>query len=193
MNNSIEYLLNNFQSLPKLSEETLQAFSKELQRVTVKKGDYFLRAGYVSNSIGLLQEGVFRTFYLSHDKEHTSYFNVETRNPFVAAFTSFLKQEPSKETIQALENAELLILSYSALQKLYDTHPELERLGRILAEQHYLMDMERIYDLQQQKAGFKYNKFMELYPGLLNRIPHHYIASYLGITPESLSRLRKAY
>ncbi len=179
-------------SLPKLSEETALAFSKKLVPVSVKKGDYFLRTGEVSKSVGILQTGVFRTFYLSHDKEYSYYFNVETRNPFVAGFTSFLKQEPSSENIQALEDCTLLTLSHSDLEDLYATYPEMERLGRLLAEQNYLLAMERIYDLQQQKADFKYNKFIELYPGLLNRIPQHYIASYLGITPESLSRLRKA-
>jgi CRP-like cAMP-binding protein len=189
--NLISEILHKFH-VSQLSEETVLALSKELKPVSIKKGAYFLRAGQVSTSVGLIKEGVFRVFYLSNDKEHTSYFNVETRNPFVAAFTSFLKQEPSKESIQALEDCTVLTLTYSALQKLYATYPEMERLGRLLAEQNYLLAMERIYDLQQQKADFKYNKFMELYPGLLNRIPHHYIASYLGVTPESLSRLRKA-
>ena len=192
MANTIQDILNNFQvELPQLSTNTLVAIREKITTIKLKKGDAFLSSGQISNRVGFLEKGVLRIFYLSNDKEHTSYFNVENRNPFVASFTSFLQQKPSHESIIALEDCTIHCLPYSELQKLYSTFSDMERLGRILAEQNYLMAIERIQDLQQQKADFKYDKFLSLYPGLMNRIPHHYISSYLGITPESLSRIRK--
>ncbi len=169
----------------------MNALAERTTLVELKKNDWFLRSGETCKKVGLLVKGVFRVFYFSNDKEHTSYFNIETRNPFVSAFTSFLTQAPSMENIQALEDCSYYTLSYDSLQDLYVAYSDFERFGRILAERNYLMAMDRIYDLQQQKADYKYEKFMELYPGLMNRIPHHYISSYLGITPESLSRIRR--
>lgn len=192
MHELLKNVLNNFQApLPQLSPKTLEAIVSRVHKFYLKKGSHFLEAGSISNKVGLLISGVLRTYYISNGREHTSYFNVEKRNPFVASFTSLLTRNPSFEFIQALEDCELMIITHQELQNLYDNHPEMERLGRILAEQNYLMAMERIHDLQQRKADFKYEKFLKLYPGLMNRIPHHYISSYLGITPESLSRIRK--
>lgn len=192
MSSTIQNILNNFQVvLPQLSKDTLDAIQKNITTIYLKKGESFLTSGHISNRVGFLEKGVLRVFYLSNDKEHTSYFNVENRNPFVAAFTSFIQQEPSHEGIVALEDCTIHTLPYSILQELYSTFPDMERLGRILAEQNYLLAIERIQELQHQQADYKYNKFLHLYPGLINRIPHHYISSYLGVTPESLSRVRK--
>lgn len=193
MKEKVKEILANFQEdLPLLSDQTLLSITEKLDFVTLNKGDYFLRSGETCRKIGILVKGVFRVHYFANNKGYTSYFNVENRNQIVGGFTSFLKEEESIENIQAMETCSLFTLSYSSLQNLFNDNIEMERFGRIMAEKNYLMAMERIYDLQHQNATYKYEKFLKLYPGLMNRILHHYIASYLGITAESLSKVRKA-
>ncbi len=162
-----------------------------LKPVKLKKGEFFLSQGEICRNVGFLTKGILRVYYCANDKEYTSYFNVDNRNSLVAGFTSFLKQEPSQESIQVLEDCVLFTLSYADLQRLFEKYFSFQKIGRLMAEYNYLLAMERIYDLQHSSANYRYEKFLKLYPGLINKIPHHYIASYIGITPESLSRVRK--
>ena len=143
------------------------------------------------NHIGFLNKGIGRTYYTIDGREMTSYFNAGLRNLFVCSFTSFITRKPSFENIHFLEDTELFVLEYEQLQILYERSSAFQRLGRKLAEFNYVLSMERIYSLQHETALGRYNQLIETYPGLMNLVPHHYIASYLGITPESLSRVRK--
>src|SRR6185503_18854812 len=113
------------------------------------------------------------------------------RNHFVADFSSFLTRKPARENIHALEDCELALISQKDLEKLYSESFAFQKLGRLIAEYNYVLAVERIYSLQHESALERYNHLLEIYPNLINRVPHHYIASYLGITPESLSRIRK--
>lgn len=157
----------------------------------LKKGEYFIHEGQVCNHIGFLNTGILRVFYVEGDKEFTSFFNFGNRNPLVSAFTSFFTRQPSRESIHALEDSEIGLIHYDKLQHLYDKSFELQKLGRLMAEYNYILAMERIYSLQHQSATERYNNLLKIYPQLVNHVPHHYIASYLGITAESLSRIRK--
>lgn len=182
------------QSLEKyniLDDEDWQQFRKHLKPKSYKKGDLFISEGQVCSHIGFLNNGIARVYYIIEGKEITSYFNADSRNIFVCSFTSFLTRKPSLENVHFLEDTDLLLLNYEALQELYDNRPNIQKLGRLMAEHNYVLSMERIYSLQYSPAVDRYNNMLKIYPGLLNRIPHHYIASYLGVTPESLSRIRK--
>jgi CRP-like cAMP-binding protein len=156
-----------------------------------KKGDYFVREGQVCTKVGFLISGTTRVYHLANDKEYTSYFNFPHRNRLVSSFESFLTNKPSKETIHFLEDAELVVVSRDDLYALYEQSPVFSQLGRKLAEYNYILAMARIYSLQHDTAQERYIKLLDIYPDLVNAVPHHYIASYLGITPESLSRIRK--
>lgn len=183
-----------FETLNRISpvEETEIAFLLQNSReLSLKKGEFLLKEGQAAKSIHFVIAGVFRVYQNVDGKEVTSYFSYADRNPFAASFPSFLTQSPSDEYVEAIEAASVVSINYDQLNKLYTSSKSFERLGRILAEKNYLLAIERINSLQYQSAGDRYNIFMEIYPGLLNRIPHHYIASYLGVTPESLSRIRK--
>jgi len=168
--------------------EAIQQKSKDRQLV---KGESFLSEGIVSREIGFLNKGVLRVYHIHDGKEITKYFNTTTRNPFVASFKSFLTEKPGEEWVVALEDCEIQIVSKTTLEQLYTQYHPIERLGRKLAEYNYLLSLERIESLQYQSATDRYESFLKLYPDLINRIPQHYIASYLGVTPESLSRVRK--
>lgn len=161
------------------------------QTIHLKKGDYWVEEGKTCRYIGFVVEGVFRIFSTIEGKEIIAHFSFERRNPVLSAYTSFINQRPSLESIQALEDSTLIVLHYDHLQKLYQKKPVFERLGRLLIEQMYVLAKTRIYDLQHKTASERYRELLEKYPQIINRIAHHHIASYLGIAPESLSRLRK--
>lgn len=174
-----------------INNKDWEVFVKKLKPRSFKKGDLFIREGQLCNQMGFLNKGIARVYYVVGGKEITSYFNAGNRNLFVCSFTSFLSRKPSFENIHFLEDSELFILSYKELQQLYDKRPDLQKLGRLMAEYNYVLSMERIYSLQHSPAIERYDNMLKIYPGLMNQVPHHYIASYLGITPESLSRIRK--
>lgn len=157
-----------------------------------KKGDFIIKEGQVCNHIGFLNKGILRVFYTENGKEYTSYFNFGTRNPLISAFTSFFSRQPSKESIHALEDSEIGLIHYDRLQQLFEQSFAMQKLGRLMAEYNYILAIERIYSLQHKSAAERYNNLLQIYPQLINHIPHHYIASYLSITPESLSRIRKS-
>jgi CRP-like cAMP-binding protein len=175
-----------------LSAEDKQSLLQASKPKQLKQGQFFIEAGQTCGEIAILQTGIFRTFYLANDKEYTSYFNTEDRNPIIGAFTSFLRQKPSVESVVALEDSQYQSISKEELEGLYESHPNIQKMGRLLAEYNYVLAMERIYDLQHSAAKTRYEKFLALYPNVINRIPHYHIASYIGVTPESLSRLRKS-
>ena len=184
-------LIDTLQMFAKLSDNELIALSSVMEHRKVKKGDYFLQQGQVCQHLGFLNSGIMRVYHLANDKEYTSYFNFGERNPFVSSFSSFVTRKPSQESIHALEDCELLLISYDNLQKLYESSFALQKLGRVIAEYNYTLAMKRIYSLQHFSAQERYKELLLIYPNLVNHVPHHYIASYLGITPESLSRIRK--
>lgn len=174
-----------------VEETDIQFLLQNSKELSLKKGEFLLKEGQTAKSIYFVIDGVFRIYQNVNGKEVTSYFSYADRNPFAASFPSFLTQSSSNEYVEAIEAASVVSISYDQLNNLYESSKSFERLGRILAEKNYLLAIERINSLQYQSAGDRYNIFMKIYPGLLNRIPHHYIASYLGVTPESLSRIRK--
>jgi CRP-like cAMP-binding protein len=188
---AFEKMRETFHRINPLTETDWTLLKKKLQPASFRKGDIFVTEGQCCTQLGYLSKGLARVFYMIDGKEITSYFNTCNRNVFVCAFTSFLSKKPSFENVHFLEDSELLLLTYDDLQEIYDKSPNLQKAGRLMAEFNYVLSMERIYSLQHASAIERYNNMLKIYAGLLNLVPHHYIASYLGITPESLSRIRK--
>jgi CRP-like cAMP-binding protein len=187
----INFLHQTLNQISLVSEKEVEFLLENSKEITLEKGEFLLKEGQTAKSIYFVLSGIFRVYQNIDGKEVTSYFSYSERNPFAASFPSFLTQSASNEYVEAIESSLVVSISFDQLNKLYESSKSFERLGRILAEKNYLLAMERISSLQYQSAGDRYNIFMKIYPGLLNRIPHHYIASYLGVTPESLSRIRK--
>lgn len=174
-----------------LQESDWELALSKAKLITIKKGENWVREGERCDYIGFIIQGAFRVYSTHEGKEMISHFCFEKRNPVVAAYTSFLNRKASIESIQALEDSQLLILHYDELQKLYQHQVVFEKLGRLLIEQTYVAAKMRIYDLQHKTATQRYQDLLDKYPGLCNRIAQHHIASYLGIAQESLSRLKK--
>ncbi len=154
----------------------------------VAAGDYFLKAGEVCHYVGFINTGLVRYYVLDDGDEHTYDFSAE--QTFVCNYESFLTQTPSTRYIQALEDIRLLRISYDNLQKLYETLQHGQQFGRLVAEQLFVATLQKLTSFYRETADERYDNFLHLFPGLANRVPQYVVASYVGIKPQSLSRIR---
>jgi len=171
-----------------LADAEWDALIPHLSIITLKKHQYLIQQGNVANQIGFVVEGLFRQFYTKEGEERTTYFFLEDQ--LVGAYMSCITNRPSPVTIEALSEVTCLCFPYSVLQSLFEQYPGWQLFGRRLAE--YIM-----VALEERMAGLLLlspeERYLDLREGdhknLLQRVPQHYIANYLGITPVSLSRI----
>lgn len=156
---------------------------------TLKKGDYFVREGEKCAEVAFIQTGVFRSFYLAPNGNEMTYC-FRFPGDMMAAYSAFITGNGSVEYIQALSDAELLIIPKAKIESLLVKSPWVHFL-KIMAEQQYLELEGRVFQLQQDSALERYEKLGEHQPEYIRRIPLQYLASYLGITQRHLSRIRK--
>lgn len=152
------------------------------------KGGFFLRQGEVSRKVAFIVEGVFHNFRNRDGQEHTFYFGREQE--FIGDYSSFLPAKPAVHAIQALEPARLLTISYDNLQRLYREVRAGERFGRLVAEMLFVDVLGQLTSFYEETPEERYARFVRTYPDLQQRIPQYYIASYVGVKPQSLSRIR---
>ena len=168
------------------------AWGEMQERLVVRnyrKKQPFVAEGKVCREIGFICKGSFRYFKLIDGVEVSTFFSFE--HNWVSAYTSFLRKTPSFVGVEAMEESEVLVLSYDDLQYLYDHYLAFERFGRLMAE--YLVGCldDRMLSLLLKTPEERYLKTLLENSLYFERVPQHYIASYLGIAPESLSRIRK--
>ncbi|NVK64915.1 MAG: Crp/Fnr family transcriptional regulator [Flavobacteriales bacterium] len=173
-----------------LSQGEVERLSSKLIRKEFEARTEIVRSGTIARGIYFIENGLLRTYHLMDGKEITTYFACD--HQFISTYASFIDQSPSFETLEAIENSTVYELSYNTLKELYDESSNFERLGRVLAERNYLCILDRTLTMQTKTAKQKYLDFMETYDKkIVQRVPQHQIASFLGMTPESLSRIRK--
>lgn len=183
------FLRSCFESFAKLnSEEEWAALQEKVEFRVIKKGEFITRAGELENHVIFINKGLLRIFYVYEEKTHTARFFKE--GTFTSSYESFLKREPSVHSIDALEDSELLLIKYDDLQELYNKYPIYERLGRLIAEDLFIFMCEKQRNLHQSPDE-KYLDFMRKQGDLIQRVPLYIIASFMSITPETLSRTRK--
>lgn len=193
-NSSIEELKPLFDFIElrvPLQQEDKELLVRAVFKESVQKGERIVELDSRCQSLKFVLSGIYRVFKIQDGNERTSYFNYVNRNPLVASFKSLLTGTLSDETVECIEAGELLTINYKDWLQLYEKSERFNTFGRLMAEYNYLLALERIESLQNQSATDRYDSFLKLYPNLLNLIPHHYIASYVGVAPESLSRIRK--
>ncbi|QNL48061.1 Crp/Fnr family transcriptional regulator [Olivibacter sp. SDN3] len=154
------------------------------------KNDYFLRQGDVCRHVGFINQGLIR-YYMVKDsgEELTLDFGKETE--FTCNYESFLDQSVSAVSIQCLEPSEILVISYENLQLLYDKVTQGQKFGRLICEQLYIHAMKKVRSFYADEPEERYLQFTHQYPGLQQRVPQYHIASFVGVKPPSLSRIRK--
>ena len=154
------------------------------------KHDFFTQEGQIGKEIGFLKEGIVRAYHRDFDgKEFTKQFFVAPC--IIGAYSSLLTSEPSVIIQQALTNCSVAVAQYKDIIDLYDKHHSLERLGRKIAEHYYLEKEKKLIEQAVFDAEKRYVIFKERFPDLESLIPQYHIASYVGVTPTQLSRIRK--
>lgn len=182
-------LRTKIDSITPISDDEFDQSFRLFNRTQIKKGAYFVEAGKVCNQIGFIGKGILRTFVTKENgQEATTCFCSE--NQFTTSFRSLITQAPSQFTIQSIEESELLTLEYSHLQFLYKNTKSWSTIGRILAEREYLNMQSHALALNQETAKDKYLRLLKEQPLVAQRAPVQQIASYLGVTRETLSRIR---
>jgi CRP-like cAMP-binding protein len=180
-----------FQSIQHFSSEELDLLDNLITFRTLKKGEFLLRENQVCNEIAWIKKGILRSFFVNHKgDEITNCFAFE--NDFMASFASFITQEKAEENIQALADIELQILDRKALDKLYQSSFNWQETGRKLTELEFVNLQKRMVSFQKLSATQRYEELYRNHQKYLQLIPLQYLASYLGITPRHLSRIRKA-
>jgi CRP-like cAMP-binding protein len=178
-----------FKDVPR--DELLKLFALK-KKMILKKNEYFLKAGDVPKRIGFNASGLLRLFYTdSSGKDITKHFCTEFS--LAISYSAFIQSEPSKMSIQALEDTKLYTITHEDYIHLLKSHPCWQIAARKLAEVIFFLKEKREAELLLMDAPSRYQSFLNDFPGFANRIPQYYIASYLGITPESLSRIRSSY
>jgi CRP-like cAMP-binding protein len=183
--NALLTYFQQFQVLNKECQDQLLAISK-LQHL--KKNEILQPIGHTCKTIYFVQKGMARIFYYKDGIDITECFAAE--NHIIARVESLFTQRPSQKGIQIIEAAEIIAINATQLFALYDQYPAIERLFRKIFEQGYVETVNRLESLQFYNAEERYSRLMEEMPELLQRVPLKYIASYLGITQVSLSRIR---
>ena len=172
-----------------LSPADLDYFHSLLKPLTIEKKTWLLREGEVSEYEAYVVKGCLRKYCMDDDgNEITLQFAIE--DWWVGDIASFTNQTPSQVYIQALEDSELLTIHHADKEQLFQRVPAFERMFRLMLQRSYMVLQDRFVATLAQPADERYLAFLEKYPGVVQRVPQHYIASYLGITPEFLSRIR---
>jgi CRP-like cAMP-binding protein len=173
-----------------LSDEEFEVISKFFIPKKLRKKQFLLHEGEVCKNIGFVNSGCLREYTIdTKGSEHIIQFAIE--DWWISDPNSFLSGLPSTYNIDALEDSEVLLLEKSARNKLLDACPKMERFFRILIEANFVATQRRITESLSTSAEERYLKFVETYPKLIEQVSQNHIASYLGITPQSLSRIRK--
>jgi CRP-like cAMP-binding protein len=187
---TIKTITSYFNSISNISSSELSVIDRVFKLSTVKKNKFFIKAGENPDKFGIIISGLFRYFYIDNNgKEYTKYFAL--KNDLLISYSAILLGEVSRFYIEALENSEIFISSFKTFNELTENNLSWNKIARKLIEQQYIKKEIREYRFLFDDAETRYLHFLEEYPDLIERVKHYHIASYLGITPVTLSRIRK--
>ena len=185
----LNFAFERFSNIITLDDEEKKTFHELVEIVNVEKKTRVLTAGQICRYEFFVLSGCIRTFYYDEDiNEHTTMFAPE--GWWTGNLKSFVREVPSEHFLESIEKSTLIRLSKNSLEDLYRLVPKFERYFRVLLQNRLLATQDRINNHLSSSAEERYLKFLIAYPDLTRRVPLKHIASYLGITPTYLSRLR---
>jgi CRP-like cAMP-binding protein len=174
-----------------ISSSDWNFFISKLHRRIITKKSVFIKVNQIENHISFIESGIVRLFIPSDNPEKEITFGFSFKNQFVSAYDSFLTQSPSNYQLQALTETALLSISYKDLQSVYKSTQIGNFIGRLTAEDLFLIKSKREQNLLNLNAEQRYLKLFKERPELLKSVPLKYISSYIGVTAQALSRIRK--
>ena len=181
-----------------LRDEEVCYLSSHIKTKTFKKGETIHHMGDVFKSIMLIDKGIARSFIIKEDgKDFTWYFHFSNqdsanlKNFFIVDYASFTHQEASMMSFEALQDCEVYVIEHEFLESLYDLDSKWQYLGRVIAQEAYYITHHRTVSLLTLSASERLNRLMQEYPLIFEHVAHYHIASFLGIAPQHLSRLRR--
>jgi CRP-like cAMP-binding protein len=187
----IEAYLKSFQTIcPNATIEELNYLESGLSVVELKAKHFFIHANTIQKEIGFLYSGLLRAFYIDNNGNEIS-VNFIRENRYATHYSAFITRTPSKYYFQCLEPTVLVTISYKHIQEGYEKFPIFERYGRLVAESVLKIQQKRIEGFLFDNAESRYLDFINENPDLFNRVSLSYLASYLGIERQSLTRIRK--
>ena len=187
----MQQIKEHLDQIATISTKDWDFFNSKLQRRVIKKKAIFLKLNDIENHISFIESGVVRLYIPKEDPEKEITFGFSFKNQFISAYDSFLTQKPSKYQLQALTETTILSITYDDLQEVYKKTQIGNLIGRLTAERLFLIKSKREQNLLNLSAEERYLKLFKERPELLQVIPLKYISSYIGITAQALSRIRK--
>ncbi len=183
-------LLTYINQISPIKEVTFKELKKCFKPLQLNKNEFFVKENEYAQQIGFLKKGIVRAFFVNQEgKEYTKQFFVGSA--IIGAYNSLLTRQPNKIAQQALTDCEILVANYKEMEKLYTKFHDLERLGRKIAEFYFLEKEQKEIEMALLDADKRYLIMRQKFPSIETIIPQYYIASYLGISPTQLSRIRK--
>lgn len=174
------------------SSDEWDVFQDLLSLKVLEKKSFFVEAGQVCSEVGFIIQGSVRYVHRKDGEEITAYFSLDEE--MVSAYKSFLTQQPALVSIEAIETTTMIIITHHDLHLLFDdprVNFKIERFGRLIAESLICCYEDRVFSFVVRTPEERYLDLMKNHKKVFQRVPQHYIANYLGITPVSLSRIRK--
>lgn len=182
---SLFTLLNSIHPMSQGLQEYLVGI---LQEQSLEKKDFLLKAGHVCRQVCYVSRGLLRCFYTMGEADVSSWFMKE--GDVIFSVESFLLQRPSHESIQALEDTHVYYIEYKELQHIYQHFPEFNFIGRVLTERYYVLSEQRVHSMRMHRSMERYDYLMAHHPDLIQRVPAKYLATYLGLTEVTLSKVK---
>ena len=186
MENEIVQLISRF---IQLNPEEANAFAECIPIKTFKKGDLLLSEGQISRDSYFVIAGCVRKYYIINGEERTTEFYIEDES--IASLQSYTNKTPANHYFECVEDGRLAVLNYEKEQELFKRVPKYEALCRMSMENDFGEQQEALAKFITSSPEERYKNLLETRPDLLQRVPQYYLASYLGVQPESLSRIRK--
>jgi len=185
-----DLILKNISRYISLTEDEAIQFVALLKPTTLKKKQLLLKEGQICTATAFVNSGCLRAFYIDHNGfEHILQF--APQDWWIADMYSLISREPGFLNIDAIENSEIFLLEKKQQENLFREIPKFERFFRILAEKSLVSSRQRVIDNMSLTAKQRYLNFCQSYPTLIYTLPQKQVASYIGVTPEFLSKLRK--
>lgn len=187
MNNSI---VSNIKKYVNLSSEEIEDFLSIVKTMEVRKRQFIVQPNFVCIHQSYVIKGSFRSYFIDKKGvDHTIQFAIE--DWFISDFNSYISQTPATLFVEALEDSVIQQITYQDVEEICLKNPKFERFFRLAAQKSFAFAQKRILSKLEKTAEERYMEFKTLYPQIIQRVPQYALASYLGMTPEFLSKIRK--